>query len=91
MEQDRSHVDRDGLESSRRFESRVLPVTRSIGDLSDQRSFRTTRYSIFGDRSVESRHRPYAKFRVVVSVMRLNPDLPLDVRVPWDHERLQGL
>ena len=53
MEQQRSHVDRDGLESSRRFESRVLPVTRSIGELSDQRSFRATRYSVFGDRSVE--------------------------------------
>ena len=42
------------LERLRRFESRVFPVTRSIGELSDQRSFRTTRYSVFGDRSVET-------------------------------------
>ena len=55
MEENRSHVDLVILEieKTRRFESRVLPVTRSIGELSDQRSFRATRYSVFGDRSVE--------------------------------------
>jgi len=66
-EQYRSHVDRDDLESSRRFESRVFPVTRSIGELSDQRSFRATRYSVFRDRSVDDLL-PLSSHRISVGI-----------------------